>query len=164
MSEAQGQQPQQQQPQPATFQIEKIYVKDLSLEIPHAPGIFTEQVQPEIQVQINTEARQFGEGYYEVTVSATVTARMGERTIFLAEAEQAGIFALRNVPAADLGPLLGVACPTVLFPYLRETMSDVITRGGFPPLLLSPLSFEQLYLQSQQQGAAQQGPQIQVAQ
>jgi len=151
-------QPQQQ----ATFQIEKVYVKDLSLEIPHAPGIFTEQVQPEIQVQINTEAQQFGEGFYEVTVTATVTAKMDERTIFLAEAEQAGIFSLRNVPAAEMGPLLGIACPTVIFPYLRETMSDLITRGGFPPLLLAPLSFEQLYLQQQQQ-AAQKGPQIQVA-
>lgn len=156
MSEAQ---PQQQQP--ATFQIEKIYVKDLSLEIPHAPAIFTEQVQPEIQVQINTEAQQFGEGYYEVTVTATVTAKMGERTLFLAEAEQAGIFSLRNVPPADMAPLLGIACPTVIFPYLRETMSDVITRGGFPPLLLAPIAFDQLYLQ--QQAAAQQGSPIQVA-
>jgi preprotein translocase subunit SecB len=153
----------QQPPQPATFQIEKIYVKDLSLEIPHAPAIFTEQVQPEIQIQINSEAQQFGEGYYEVTVTATVTAKMGERTIFLAEAEQAGIFSLRNVPAGDIGPLLGVTCPTVIFPYLRETMSDVITRGGFPPLLLAPISFDQLYLQQQQQAAAQPG-QIQVAQ
>jgi preprotein translocase subunit SecB len=117
-------------------------------------------VQPEIQVQINTEAQQFGEGYYEVTVTATVTAKMGERTIFLAEAEQAGIFALRNVPAAEIGPLLGIACPSVIFPYLRETMSDVITRGGFPPLLLAPISFDQLYLQQQ---AAQPGSQIQVA-
>ena len=156
MSEAQPEQ------QPATFQIEKIYVKDLSLEIPHAPAIFTEQVQPEIQVQINTEAQQFGEGFYEVTVTATVTAKMGERTIFLAEAEQAGIFSLRNVPATDIGPLLGIACPNVIFPYLRETMSDVITRGGFPPLLLAPLSFEQLYLQ--QQAQAQQGSPIQIAQ
>jgi preprotein translocase subunit SecB len=157
MSDAQPQQ------QPATFQIEKVYVKDLSLEIPHAPGVFTEQVQPEIQVQINTGAQQFGEGYYEVTVTATVTAKMGERTLFLAEAEQAGIFSIRNVPASDVGPLLGIACPTVIFPYLRETMSDVITRGGFPPLLLAPLSFEQLYLQ-QQQAQAQQGSQIQLAQ
>ena len=154
MSDAQ---PQQQ----ATFQIEKIYVKDLSLEIPHAPTIFTEQVQPEIQVAINTEAQQFGDGYYEVTVTATVTAKMGERTIFLAEAEQAGIFALRNVPTTDIGPLLGIACPTVIFPYLRETVSDVITRGGFPPLLLAPISFEQLYMQ--QQAQAQQGSPIQVA-
>lgn len=151
------------QQQPATFQIEKIYVKDLSLEIPHAPGIFTEQVQPEIQVQINTEAQQFGEGFYEVTVTATVTAKMGERTLFLAEAEQAGIFQLRNVPAADMGPLLGVACPNLIFPYLRETMSDVITRGGFPPLLLQPLSFEQIYMQ-RQQAQAQQGSPIQIAQ
>ena len=151
----------QQPQQPATFQIEKIYVKDLSLEIPHAPLIFTEQVQPEIQVAINTEAQQFGDGYYEVAVTATVTAKMGERTIFLAEVEQAGIFALRNVPATDIGPLLGIACPTVIFPYLRESVSDVITRGGFPPLLLSPISFEQLYMQ--QQAQAQQGSAIQVA-
>jgi preprotein translocase subunit SecB len=153
--------------QAATFQIEKIYVKDLSLEIPHAPAIFTEQVTPEVQVQINTEAQQFGEGYYEVTVTATVTAKMGERTLFLAEAVQAGIFAVRNVPAADVGPLLGIACPTVIFPYLRETMSDVITRGGFPPLLLAPLSFEQLYVQQQQQqqqqqAGAQAAPRIEV--
>ena len=160
MSDAQP--PQHNPEQAATFQIEKIYVKDLSLEIPHAPAIFTEQVQPEIQVQINTEAQQFGEGFYEVTVTATVTAKMGERTLFLAEAEQAGIFSLRNVPATDIGPLLGIACPNVIFPYLRETMSDVITRGGFPPLLLAPLSFEQLYLQ--QQAQAQQGSQIQIAQ
>jgi preprotein translocase subunit SecB len=152
----------QQAPQAATFQIEKIYVKDLSLEIPNAPGIFTEQVQPEIQIQINSEAQQFGDGYYEVTVTATVTAKMAERTIFLAEAEQAGIFSIRNVAAGDLGPILGVACPTVIFPYLRETVSDVITRGGFPPLLLAPISFEQLYLQ-QQQAAAQPPSQIQVA-
>jgi len=156
MSEAQPEQ------QPATFQIEKIYVKDLSLEIPHAPLIFTEQVTPEIQVQINTEAQQFGEGYYEVAVTGTVTAKMGERTLFLAEVEQAAIFLLRNVAPTDLGPLLGIACPNVIFPYLRETMSDVITRAGFPPLLLAPLSFEQLYLQ--QQAQAQQGSAIQVAQ
>ena len=148
----------------ATFQIEKIYVKDLSLEIPHAPQVFAEQVQPQIDVRIESGEARFQPDYYEVTLSVTVTARVGERTLFLAEAVQGGIFAMRNIPEADLGPLLGIACPTVLFPYLRETISDVITRGGFPPLLLSPLSFEQLYLQSQQQGAAQQGPQIQVAQ
>jgi preprotein translocase subunit SecB len=158
----------QQQAEPATFQIEKIYVKDLSLEIPHAPKIFTEQVAPEVQVQINTEADAFTEGYYEVVVTATVTAKMGERTLFLAEATQAGIFAVRNVPPTELGPLLGIACPTVLFPYLRETMSDMITRGGFPPLLLSPLSFEALYIQQQQQqqenaGSPQPGPRIEVA-
>ena len=135
----------------ATFQIEKIYVKDLSLEIPHAPQVFAEQVQPEIDVRIESGESRFQPDYYEVTLSVTVTARSGERTVFLAEAVQGGIFALRNVPDADIGPLLGIACPTVLFPYLRETISDLITRGGFPPLLLTPISFEQLYLQRMQQ-------------
>jgi preprotein translocase subunit SecB len=153
----------QPQPQAATFQIEKIYVKDLSLEIPHAPKIFMEQVQPQLEVQINTTAESFAEGYYEVTVSATVTARLGERTLFLAEAVQAGIFSLRNVPPDQLEPLLGIACPQILFPYLREAISDLVVRGGFPPVLLNPVSFEALYMQrmqGQQQGG---GPQIEVA-
>jgi preprotein translocase subunit SecB len=143
----------QPQPQAATFQIEKIYVKDISLEIPHAPKIFMEQVQPQLEVQINTGAESFAEGYYEVIVSATVTARLGERTLFLAEAVQAGIFAIRGVPEAELDPLLRIACPTAIFPYLRETISDLVARGGFPPVLLSPLSFEALYLQQRQQQA-----------
>ena len=155
---------------PATFQIEKIYVKDLSLEIPHAPQVFAEQTQPQIDVHIESGESRFQPDYYEVTLSVTVTARAGERTIFLAEAVQGGIFALRNVPEADIGPLLGIACPTVLFPYLRETISDLVTRGGFPPLLLSPISFEQLYLQrmQQQQGTTplqpgNGGPRIETA-
>jgi preprotein translocase subunit SecB len=145
----------------ATFQIEKVYVKDLSLEIPHAPQVYAEQLQPQIDVRIDSSESRFQPDYYEVTLSVTITARAGERTLFLVEAVQAGIFALRNVPEADLGPLLGIACPTVLFPYLRETISDVVTRGGFPPLLLTPISFEQLYLQRvQQDGGA---PRIETA-
>src|SRR5437773_1655557 len=97
------------QPQPATFQIEKIYVKDMSLEIPHSPKIFMEQVQPQLEVQINTSADNFQEGFYEVTVTATVTATVGERTLFLAEARQAGIFQLRLTQPQELGPLLGIA-------------------------------------------------------
>jgi preprotein translocase subunit SecB len=142
----------------ATFQIEKVYVKDLSLEIPNAPKVFLEQAQPQLEVRIDTASDAFAEGYYEVTVSATVTAKLGERTLFLVEAAQAGIFAVRNVPAEELGPLLGIGCPTVLFPYLRETISDLVVRGGFPPVLLAPLSFEALYTQRQQQASA-----IQVA-
>jgi preprotein translocase subunit SecB len=145
-----------QAPQQPSFQIEKIYVKDLSLEIPNAPQVFLQQQQPELEVQINTQGAQFQEGYYDVTVTATVTARIGERTLFLAEAAQAGIFSVRNVPQEDLDPLLGVGCPTILFPYLRETISDLVVRGGFPPVLLSPISFEALYLQRTQQ---QQQPQ-----
>ena len=151
-----GQKPPEQQG--ATFQIEKVYVKDLSLEIPNAPQVFAEPMQPQIDVHIESGESSFQPDYYEVTLTVTVTARAGERTIFLAEAVQAGIFALRNIPETDLGPLLGIACPTVLFPYVRETISDLVTRGGFPPLLLSPISFEQLYLQrlQQQQGNAPQ--------
>ena len=162
MSEA-PQAPQQATPQEgATFQIEKIYVKDLSLEIPHAPMVFAEQQgQPQIDVRIESSESGFAEGYYEVALSVTVTAKFGERTLFLAEAVQAGIFALRNIPESDLGPLLGIACPTVLFPYLRETISDLVTRGGFPPLLLSPISFEQLYLQRLEQQSG--GPRAEAA-
>ena len=165
MSEAQQPAPQL-QPQQPSFQIEKIYVKDLSLEIPNAPQVFVQQVQPQIEVQINTASSKFADVYYEVTVTATVTARGNDKTIFLAEAVQAGIFSVRNVPAEELDPLLGVACPTILFPYLRETISDLITRGGFPPVLLSPISFEALYVQRLQQRQQQQGgegPRIEVA-
>ena len=153
------------QPQQATFQIEKIYVKDLSLEIPNAPQIFTEQVQPQLEVQINTTSAKFSDPYYEVTVAVTVTAKIGgDKTLFLAEAVQAGIFQLRNVPEAELGPLLGIGCPTILFPYLRETISDLVIRGGFPPVLLAPISFEALYLQRvQQEQPSGGGPRIEVA-
>jgi len=151
-------------PSQPSLQIEKLYVKDLSLEVPNAPQVFTQQVQPEVEVQINTTARQFAEGYFDVAVAATVTARAGEHTLFLVEAVQGGIFSLRNVPADQLEPLLGIACPQILFPYLREVISDLVVRAGFPPVLLSPVSFEALYMQraqqAQQQGA---GPQIEIA-
>jgi preprotein translocase subunit SecB len=156
----------QQQANQPSFQIEKIYVKDLSLEIPNAPQVFVEQTQPQLEVQINTQGGQFAEGLFEVSVSATVTAKAGERTLFLAEAVQAGIFSVRNGPELELDPLLGIGCPTILFPYLRETISDVITRGGFPPVILSPVSFEAIYMQRlQQQGTPQPGnePKIELA-
>ena len=150
--------------QQATFQIEKIYVKDMSLELPNAPQVFAQQSQPQVEVQISSEAGQFAEGVYEVSVSATVTAKAGERTLFLAEAVQAGIFSVRNVPEEEMQPLLAIGCPNILFPYLRETISDIITRGGFPPVLLSPVSFEQIYLQRmQEQQAGGAAPQIEIA-
>ena len=150
------------EPQAATFQIEKVYIKDLSLEIPNAPQVFMEQNQPELVVRIDSGSTPFAESHFEVTVTATVTARAGERTLFLAEVVQAGIFQLRNVPAEELGPLLGIACPTILFPYVREAISDLVTRGGFPPVLLSPISFEQLYVQRMQNQSGE-GPRIEVA-
>ena len=153
------------QAQPS-LQIEKLYVKDSSLEVPNAPHVFTQQAQPEVEVQIATNASQFAEGYFEVTVSATVTARAGDKALFLIEVAQAGIFSLRNVPPEQLDALLGIACPQILFPYLREAISDQVVRGGFPPVLLAPVSFEALYMQRMQQQAQQaQGaaPQIEIA-
>ena len=154
--------PQQPQQQPATFQIEKVYVKDLSLEIPGAPQVFMEQAQPELEVRIDAGSAQFAEGYFEVTVTATVTARAGERTLFLAEVVQRAVSPCATCPRG-LGPLLGIACPTILFPYLRETISDLIIRGGFPPVLLSPISFEALYLQRVQKQQGDNAPKIEVA-
>ena len=155
------------QPQPPSFQIEKLYVKDASLEVPHAPEVYMQQVQPQLEVRIDSGANPFAEGYFEATVSATVTAKAGERTVFLAEVVQAGVFQMRNVAPDDLKPLLGIACPTILFPYLREAISDLVIRGGFPPVVLAPVSFEALYVQrlQQEQGVAPQGegPKIELA-
>jgi preprotein translocase subunit SecB len=141
--------------QQASFNIEKIYVKDISLEIPNAPQVFLQADTPQLDVQVHNEAQQFADSLYEVTVTVTVTAKAGDKTLFLAEAAQAGIFTVRGVPAEELDPLLGIGCPTILYPYVREAISDLVTRGGFPPVLLSPVSFEALYLQRQQ--AVQQG-------
>ena len=154
--------PPQPQQTPA-FQIEKIYVKDVSLEIPNAPQVFLQQVQPQLEVQLASASGPISDGYYEVTVTATVTARGGERTLFLAEATQAGIFSVRNFASEDIEPLLGIACPNILYPYLRETISDLVARGGFPPVLLAPVSFEAIYMQKVQQQQSQAGPKTEVA-
>ena len=138
------------------FSIEKIYVKDLSLEIPHAPQIFLERQQPEIQVQLHTEGGSVDEGVFEVTLTVTVTAKVGEKTMFLVEAGQAGIFQIKNVPQSDVEPIMGVACPNILFPYVRETISDLVNRAGFPPVLLAPVNFEALYQQRVQHAQGQQ--------
>lgn len=137
----------QQELQP-TFSIEKIYVKDLSLEIPNAPQVFLERESPEIDLQLNLGAQQVEEGIFESSITVTVTAKLTDgKTMFLVEATQAGIFQIRNIPAEELDPILGVACPNILFPYLRETVSDVVNRAGFPPVLLSPINFDALYAQ-----------------
>ena len=148
--------------QQPSFQIEKLYVKDISLEIPGAPQVFMEPQSPQLEIQVRNESVQFAEGLFEVVITVTVTAKSGEKTQFLAEAAQAGIFSLRNVPQADLEPLLAVACPTILYPYAREAISDLVTRGDFPPVLLAPVSFEALYAQRLQQQAAA-GPRIELA-
>lgn len=145
------------------FGIEKIYVKDLSLEIPHAPQIFLANEQPQVDVQLHHDGAQVGDGMYQVVLTVTVTAKTGDKTLFLVEAAQAGIFQIRNVPEADFEPLLATACPNILFPYVRETVSDVINRAGFPPVILAPVNFEAIYLQRLQQAQQQAGPKIEIA-
>lgn len=129
------------------FSIEKIYVKDLSIEVPNAPQIFLERETPSIEVQIQSGAKTIGEGMYEVALTVTVNAKKGESVFFLVEVVKAGIFQIRHVPEEDMEPILAVACPNILFPYARETVSDAINRAGFPPVILAPVNFEALYQQ-----------------
>jgi preprotein translocase subunit SecB len=135
----------------AVFTIEKIYVKDLSIEVPNAPQVFLERDTPRVDVQLSTQANTLDEGHYEVVLSVTTTAVLKEKTVFLVEAKQAGIFQVRNLPKESLDLVLSITCPNILFPYARETVSDSITRSGFPPFLLAPVNFEALYQQRMQQ-------------
>ncbi|MBC7804429.1 MAG: protein-export chaperone SecB [Candidatus Parcubacteria bacterium] len=151
-----------QAPQQPSFQIEKIFVKDLSLEVPNAPQVFMQAESPQLDIQVRTEAAQFAEALFEVVVTVTVTARAGETTVFLAEVAQAGIFTARGIPAQDIEPLMGIGCPTILYPYVREAISDLVTRAGFPAVVLAPVSFEQIYMERKQQQAAG-GPKIELA-
>jgi preprotein translocase subunit SecB len=136
---------------PPAFSLDKIYLKDLSLEIPHAPRIFLERDNLQIEVQLHTQAASVQVDLYEVVVMATVTARIGEKVMFLIEAKQAGIFQISNLPAGELEPILAVMCPNIIFPYLRAVVSDVSVRAGFAPVLLNPINFEDLYQQQKQQ-------------
>jgi preprotein translocase subunit SecB len=133
------------------FGIEKLYVKDASIEVPNAPQIFTERTAPQVNVELGNSAQKLDEGIFEVAIKVTVTAKIGDKTAFLVEATQAGIFAIRNVPAENLEPILAVTCPNILFPYAREAVSDMVTRAGFAPVLLNPINFEALYIQQKQQ-------------
>ena len=136
------------------FAIQKIYIKDVSFESPNAPQAFTDtEWQPNINVQINSGNKTIAEGVYEVTVKVTVTAEHKEKTAFLVEVEQAGIFAVSGFSDENLGGMLGAYCPETLFPYAREAVSELISKGGFPPLLLAPVNFNALYTQQLQQQA-----------
>lgn len=136
------------------FSIEKIYVKDASLEVPNAPHCFLERDPAEISLQMQTGGEAVGEGIFNVVLTLTVAARIGEKTQFLTEVAQAGIFRIANVPNEELEPIVAVACPNILFPYAREAVSDAVTRAGFPPVLLAPVNFEAIYRDrlAQQQG------------
>lgn len=133
------------------FGIEKLYVKDLSVEVPNAPEIFLERENPEIEIQLNTTGRGVDEGIFEVVLTVTVTAKLGEKTVFLVEVGQAGIFRIMNIPGDQVEPLIAIACPNVLFPYAREVVSDAVGRAGFQPIVLQPVNFEAMYMQRMQQ-------------
>jgi preprotein translocase subunit SecB len=149
-----------QTPSGPSLTIERIYVKDLSLENPGAPQSFNMSSQPQVEVSLRSRGEQIGEGIFECVLTITVTARNEGKTLFLVEASQAGVFHINGVPLADIQPILGIHCPTVLFPYLRETIADSVSRAGFPPVHLDPINFELLY---QQQLAAMQQQQPQMA-
>ncbi|MEJ2795307.1 protein-export chaperone SecB [Iodobacter sp. LRB] len=137
------------------FAIQKLYVKDISLESPNSPQSFLEQAEPEFNIQFRNQARSFDNGFYEVSLTVTAQATVEDRTIFLVEVTQNGLFNIENVPAEEMDPLLGIGCPSILFPYLREAVSDLTTRAGFPPLMLQPINFEAIYLQQRQQAEEQ---------
>ena len=146
----------QQAPGGPSLKIEKIYLKDLSLENPGAPQSFTSQEAPQVEVSLRSRGEQIEESVFECLLTITVTAKTGDKTLFLVEAAQAGVFRISGVPLSEVQPVLAIHCPNVLFPYARETIADAITRAGFPPVHLDPINFEVLY---QQQLAALQQPQ-----
>lgn len=139
------------------FNIEKLYVKDMSLEIPGAPAIFLQRENPHIDLQLQTRATAVEEGVFEVEVTVTVTAKLPEKdqVMFLIEAKQAGIFQVRNLPPQEMEMVLAVVCPNLLYPYLREVVSDMAVRGGFAPVLLNPINFDAIYQQQKEQAQAQ---------
>lgn len=127
------------------FTIQKIYVKDISFETPNSPQIFLEKWAPEINLQLRSTATQQGEEVHEIVLSLTVTAKQGEKTAYLIEVHQAGVFSIKGFNEHDMKTMLGSYCPNILFPYGREVISDLVTKGGFPPLLLAPVNFDALY-------------------
>jgi preprotein translocase subunit SecB len=140
------------------FTIEKLYVKDLSLEVPGAPQIFREREAPQVEVSMNNAGKLVEEGHYEVVINITITAKIQEKTVFLVETTYGGVFQIRNVPDTEIETVLGVTCPNILFPYLREVVSETVSRAGFPPVVLHPMNFEAIYKATKQKGAAQPEP------
>jgi preprotein translocase subunit SecB len=135
------------------FQIQRVYLKDLSLEQPNSPAILTSTEQPSVDIQLGVGMEQVADGIVEVTVTATVTTKIQDKTVFLVEAKQAGIFEVRNLPEDQMGPVIGIACPQIIYPYLRGNVADVIQRAGFPPVHLAEINFQAMYEQQQQQAA-----------
>jgi len=135
------------------FQIQRVYLKEASLEQPNSPQILLEQEQPAVDIQLGVEATPVAEGIFEVCVTATVQTKIKDKTVFLAEVKQGGIFEIRNLPEDQMGPVMGIACPQIVYPYLRANVADLITRGGFPPVNLAEINFQAMY---EQQRAGEQ--------
>ena len=148
------------------FQIQRVYLKDMSLEQPNSPDILLNAEQPAVDIQLGVEATPVVDGLFEIVVTATVHAKIADKTVFLVEAKQAGIFELRNMPQDQMGPILGIACPQIVYPYLRGNVADIVQRGGFPPVHLAEINFQAMYEQQQQQqalaAASADAPQIVV--
>jgi len=135
------------------FQIQRVYLKEASMEQPNSPAILLEQEQPSVDIQLGIEANPVAEGVFEVSVTATVHTKIKDKTVFLVEVKQAGIFEVRNLPEEQMGPIMGIACPQIVYPYLRGNVADLIQRSGFPPVHLSEINFQAMYEQQQSQAA-----------
>jgi preprotein translocase subunit SecB len=137
------------------FAMQRVYTKDVSFETPAGPTIFQQEWKPETKVNLNTEMQKLGDGVYEVVLTVTVTTSLGEQTAYLAEVKQAGIFTINGFSDQELGPMIGAFCPNQLFPFVREVISDLVTKGSYPQLVLQPVNFDALYAQHQQELAKQ---------
>jgi preprotein translocase subunit SecB len=142
-------------PMQAQFTVEKIYVKDVSFEAPNAPQVFSEQGQPQLNMNLNQKVGRLEGDMFEVVLGVTLTCTLNEKTVYLAEVEQAGIFGLAGFDDRTLDMMLGTYCPNVLFPYVRQSISDLITNGGFPPFYMQPINFEALYAEGLRRRAEQ---------
>ena len=138
------------------FQIQRVYLKEASLEQPNSPAILLEQESPTVDIQLGVNAGPVADGIFEVTVTATVQTKIKDKTVFLVEATQAGIFEIRNLPQEQMSQIMGIACPQIVYPYLRGNVADLIQRGGFPPVHLSEINFQAMYEQQQANAAAQE--------
>jgi preprotein translocase subunit SecB len=143
--------------QQPVFQIQRVYLKDLSLEQPNSPQILLEQAQPQVDINLSLAAEPVADGVFEVAVTATVTTKVNDKVLFLVEAKQAGIFEIRNIPDEQLQPIIGIACPGIVYPYLRAVVSDICTRAGFPPVILSEVNFQAMFEAQRAQAHAATG-------
>ena len=142
--------------QDPVFNIQRVYLKEASLEQPNSPAILLEQEQPSVEINLGVNAENVADGVFEITVSATVQTKIQDKTVFLAECKQAGIFEVRNIPEDQMGAVIGIACPQIVYPYLRGNVADLIQRGGFPPVHLAEINFQAMYEQQQAQAAGEQ--------